>query len=129
MRMSPIVPKLIGSMEKLTFSLCAGMSSASRNPRSRFASSAVPQLAISTHVVPSSARMVFTFSLSSAISSSSLHESDDALIACHRSNLCIEQTAFIESRGELPGFLRCYSNQESAARLCVTHQRKLFLAH
>src|ERR1043166_6354781 len=128
MRMSPIVPKLIGSMENFTFSICAGMSSASRNPRSRLAASAVPQLAISTHVVPSSARMVFTFSLSSAIRSSS-NQIDDALITCHRSHLCIEQTAFVEPCSELLCFLRCYRDQQSAARLGVTHQRKLLFAH
>src|SRR6185369_5699640 len=126
MRMSPIVPKLIGSIENFTFSICAGMPSASRNPCSSLASSSVPTLVISTQVVPSSA---FTdwygSSFSSGISFSSMDESHDRITVIYPSDLCIEQAAFPEPLLERLLLRRRDGDQQPAARLRVAHQCEL----
>src|SRR3954451_5721134 len=125
MRMSPIAPKLIGSMLNLTFSICAGTPSASRKPHSKRASSSVPTLVISTHVVPSSERTVWNGSSSLAISFSSVIESDDRIPVIHLTDLCIEQAAFPEPVRQRLFVLWRHRDQQTAARLGIAHQCEL----
>src|SRR5258708_2006224 len=105
------------------------MPSASRNPRSRFASSIDPQVAISTQVTlfPST---FCTRSSVSAIGSSdfpSVNERDDSAFVRDQTDLCIEQAAFTEARLQRRRFGRRYRDQQPAARLGITRQREFLV--